>query len=93
VSRRRRALIVLAVIAGLGLALVGLHDLVLYRALSVAPVDYCRVSEDSASERQLAPGDLTTSEADSGCRTGEVHLCGYPRIVLAEVIEERQPPC
>ncbi len=84
---------ILAVGVGFGIALVGLHDLVLYRALSVWPIDYCRVSEESASERQLAPGDLTTSEADSGCRTGEAHLCGYPRIVLAEVIEERQPPC
>lgn len=72
--------------------MIGLHDALLYRALSVWPVDYCR-SERSASERELAPGDLTTSEADSGCRGGEVHLCGYPWIVLAEVIEARSQPC
>lgn len=77
----------------MGLVFVVLHDLVLYRTLSIAPWEYCRVSEESAAERGLSPGDLTTSEADSGCRGGEDHLCGYSRIVLAEVIEVRQQPC
>lgn len=73
--------------------LVALHDVVLYRRLSVLPNEYCRVSAASAVERGLEPGDLTTSEADSGCREGEVHLCGYQRLVLAEVIEVREQPC
>lgn len=68
-------------------------DLVLYRRLSFLPNEYCRVFEASAEERGLQPGDLTTSEADSSCREGEVHLCGYQRLVLTEVIEVRGQPC
>lgn len=90
---RRRALIIVASVATFAVGLLALHDLVLYRSLSFLPNEYCRVSEASAGERGLVPGDLTTSEADSGCRQGEVHLCGYQRLVLAEVIEVRQQPC
>ena len=90
---RRRALILVAAVALLAIAIVGLHDLVLYRSWDVLPTEYCQVSEESAGERQLPAGELTSSEADSGCRTGEVHFCGYHRILLSEVIEERPPPC
>lgn len=86
-------LIIVASAATLVLGLLSLHDLVLYRTFSFLPNEYCRVSGASAEERGLRPGDLTTSEADSGCRDGEVHLCGYQRLVLTEVIEVREQPC
>ena len=88
--RRKKALVVVLVSVGLVLMFVGLNDLVFYRTWSIMPVDYCRVSEESAAERGLAAGEITTSEADSGCLPGELHLCGYPRLVLSEVIEEQE---
>ena len=93
VTKRRRVLTIVCSVAALVIGLVALHDLVLYRKLSFLPNEYCRVSEVSAAERGLQSGDLTTTEADSGCREGEVHLCGYQRFVLAEVIEVRRQPC
>lgn len=92
-SRRRKVLIGVVAAIGFGLAFVVLHDLVLYRTMSVLPNEYCRVSTDSASERKLESGELTTNEADSGCRQGEVHLCSYQRFVLGEVIEVKSQPC
>lgn len=86
-------LILIASVATTVLGLLALYDLVLYRSLSFVPNEYCSVSEASADERGRQPGDLTTSEADSGCREGEVHLCGYQRIVLAEVVQVREQPC
>lgn len=83
----------MSAVALLAVVIVGLHDLVLYRTLDVLPTDYCQVSAQSAAERQLPAGEFTTSEADSGCRAGEVHFCGYHRILLSEVIQERPQPC
>jgi hypothetical protein len=92
-ARRRRALYVVGAVLGLLAGFVLLFDLALYRQQPL-PAEYCRVSAASAEDRPgLAPGDLTTHEADSGCLRGEQHLCGYERIVLPDVIEARPQPC
>lgn len=90
---RRRLRVIGVSMASLVLGVVVVHDLALYRTMSIGPKEYCRVSEASSAERGLPTDSITTNSADSGCRSGEEHLCMYQRFVLSDVFDVREPPC